>query len=679
LKTWIEPLASRCHHERQIAKLKERNALAAAGLPGIAKQETDAAKRLASLQSEINALQAGEGINGAPPLEGAARLGLVQALVKEYGELYGRVQAVTEEQDKLAAAGQASKLSQWMAKFATDAEKAETEIAKAKKELGSAFTPELEQHIRQKYTPDKSGKLQGKNLEAQEYYAGLVAENKAALDKINAEEQKALLDNSKRMAEDKANAAVYAQGKVEIHKKFARERATLEEKTTQEVAQLNISITTDELTKIEAVRAEEFRRADAMENLGTMTHGEAERAKTLATFTAARQRAALQEQLAQTQADTSIAAATDELTKIDLIRQEAYRRADAAAKAGAITAAQAEADKAKAAIDAQNSIRTQVMSVNPVAQLQKEYQDKLAIVQFYEQQMAQAGIDGATFVEQKRAELSNQYRLQRQALAESEFAAQSDGNKVLMDSLNSLGSTATSTISGLVTGTMTATDAMRNLAGVVLNEAVGALVQIGMQYLKNAIISQSTSSAMAAAQTAAIATTTTAQVASTTTMAATSTAAAGTVAAAAAPAAGLMSIATLGEAALIGGAAIIGTMAIAKSFGGNRQYGGSVTAGSLYRVNESGQPEMFTGSNGQQYMMPTASGNVTPANQVGNSQAPTVIIQNMGTPQQVQSQSYDEKTNTLTLVVAEISNQISSNSGPVWSALRGSTNVKGRL
>lgn len=53
------------------------------------------------------------------------------------------------------------------------------------------------------------------------------------------------------------------------------------------------------------------------------------------------------------------------------------------------------------------------------------------------------------------------------------------------------------------------------------------------------------------------------------------------------------------------------------SYGGGRQYGGPTSAGSLYRVNESGRPEMFTAANGNQYMLGSASGQVTPADGVG--------------------------------------------------------------
>lgn len=136
-------------------------------------------------------------------------------------------------------------------------------------------------------------------------------------------------------------------------------------------------------------------------------------------------------------------------------------------------------------------------------------------------------------------------------------------------------------------------------------------------------------------------------------------------------------LATMIKASGYASAGLVAGMAIGEVAGG-RQYGGPVAADSLYRVNERG-PEMFMGSNGQQFMMPDRSGKVIPADQVGAGKAPTIIIQNMGTPQQVQSQSFDEQSNTLRLVTADLVGQIDSNSGPVFSALKRSTNVRGRM
>jgi hypothetical protein len=41
--------------------------------------------------------------------------------------------------------------------------------------------------------------------------------------------------------------------------------------------------------------------------------------------------------------------------------------------------------------------------------------------------------------------------------------------------------------------------------------------------------------------------------------------------------------------------------------------------------------------------------------------------------------SYDDQSRTVTIAVAEIASQIRANSGPVWSALRGASNVQGRM
>lgn len=472
--------------------------------------------------------------------------------------------------------------------------------------------------------PEEARKLKAKAEAAQAYYEGLVADNATALAKIDAEERKAMAENARRQAEDKNNGNVYAAARLEILKKYARDRQLLEEKNLQDIADLNIELTTDQEAKVEAIKVEAIRRANAAEKLGTMTTAEAARAITRAEFEAGQQRAAIAEQAAQTRAEANIAATVDELTKIDLIRQEAMRRADAAYKAGAISYAQAEADKVKASVDAQNAIRQQLLSLNPLAQLQQEYEQKLSIVKAYEQQIAQAGVDATAFVESKKTELAYQYQQQRLQLAETEFASQSASNKLLMDSLNSLGQSASQSITGLITGTMTAADAMRNLAGVVLNEAVGALVQIGLQYLKNAILSQTADEAMAAARVAkatAYTAAVTAQVEATTALAAqaafASTAAIPIVGPELAPAAA--------TAAGIAAQALGAPAIIAAPVAGARRYGGPTSAGSLYRVNETGKPEMFTAANGNQYMLGMSNGNVTPADQVGGKSMPPIV------------------------------------------------------
>ncbi|MEJ2800648.1 tape measure protein [Comamonadaceae bacterium PP-2] len=531
---------------------------------------------------------------------------------------------------------------------------------------------------------EKNGKPKGNAVArangAQEYYEGLVAANALALDRINAEERKALAENSKRLADDKANAEVYAKARVEIVKKYARERASDEEQTTQEVADLNIGLITNAEAKIAAIRDEAIRRANAGVQLGAHTVEQAERAKTAAIAQAERERAALQERLSQTQADNNIAAAVSEVARIDLIRQEAFRSADAAAKSGAITYAQAEAEKARATIDAQNSIRQQMLSINPIAALESEYQEKLAIVRLYEQRMAQAGVDASAFTEQQKTALANQYQQQRMALAEVEFAAQSNSNALLMDSLNGLASTGASAISGLLTGTQSATESMQALAGVVLNEAVAALIQIGLQQIKNALIGDTLAAAekaRAVANGTLYAASVTAQVAGMSALAAQNAFAATAAIPIVGPILAPAAAATAGAAAAAIGSPAIATAPVA----GARQYGGPTEAGKFYRVNETGQPEMYTASNGSQYMLGTKSGNVTPANEVGGGQRSMVVnIHNAppGTwsttsPDGHQIDVFIEKTKR------SIAADINNNEGSIWTAFKSSTNLAGRF
>ncbi len=125
---------------------------------------------------------------------------------------------------------------------------------------------------------------------------------------------------------------------------------------------------------------------------------------------------------------------------------------------------------------------------------------------------------------------------------------------------------------------------------------------------------------------------------------------------------------------------ILGTIRGA-NYGGGRQYGGPVSAGTMYRVNETGAPEMFVGSGGRQYMMPTANGQVVPADEVGGGSGLRVVINNYaGVPVEAQ-QSADGRTVEIAVgrAVGEVAAQIRENNGPVFSALTSSTNVRPRM
>ena len=134
--------------DSQIRKLEERNRLAGA-FPKIAQGGGAPAERLAELGKQIEDLTKGTG--EAAKLTEVARQAVLQVTLKQYGELAGKIQRVGEEQTKLDSIGQTGARDKWLEKYATDAEKLAAELAKAKKELGAAFTPELEARIRESF------------------------------------------------------------------------------------------------------------------------------------------------------------------------------------------------------------------------------------------------------------------------------------------------------------------------------------------------------------------------------------------------------------------------------------------------------------------------------------------------------------------------------------------------
>lgn len=137
-------------------------------------------------------------------------------------------------------------------------------------------------------------------------------------------------------------------------------------------------------------------------------------------------------------------------------------------------------------------------------------------------------------------------------------------------------------------------------------------------------------------------------------------------------------MATLVRAQGYASAGMVAGMAVADAVGG-RAYGGPVSADSLYRVNEKGAPEMFTAANGSQYMMPTTNGRVTAADKIGGGAPSVNIVVNNTAPGTVASASYDDQSRTVSIAVTEVANQIRTNTGPVWSAMRGATNVQARM
>lgn len=206
-----------------------------------------------------------------------------------------------------------------------------------------------------------------------------------------------------------------------------------------------------------------------------------------------------------------------------------------------------------------------------------------------------------------KAQAETQHEQNMQALREQNFKAQSKNNELLMNSLDALGNAGTNAISGLLSGTMNATQAIQSLANAVLNEAVGALVQMGMQYVKNQIMGDTAAAASVA----------------------TATATGAAISAAYAPAATAASIATQGGAVGSATAAMsTGVPAMNAMLMGGRLYGGAVQANGMYRINENGAPEVFNAANGQQYMLPNTRGEVV-SNKDASGSGSTVIQVNI--------------------------------------------------
>ena len=248
-----------------------------------------------------------------------------------------------------------------------------------------------------------------------------------------------------------------------------------------------------------------------------------------------------------------------------------------------------------------SDIDNAVAQVDPVLALENEHKRKLALIQEFEDRKWTSEQNAIAL-----REAANRQFEQNRINAQWEiWRNQSDANEFLASSLEGLASSATSTISGLMSGTMTATQAMQNFANVILNEAIGSLVQMGMQYVKNAIVAQSASAATTATQiTEAVALAEAYQL----------------------PAM-LASIATQGAAADIGAESYIAALGSmrAATIAGARKNGGPVDGSKMYRVGEGGKPEILV-QGGRQYLIPGENGRVLSNRQITSGKGGGSVI-----------------------------------------------------
>lgn len=515
------------------------------------------------------------------------------------------------ESPEVIKARQKDRLKVFMEGNQTDMEKYRAEAAKVRAELGDMFTPDVDKRLRKKHHLDKNDPNAGKSDEAKKYYEGLVAENSFALARIDAEEREALAENAKRAAKDKGNIETYAKAKLEIHKKFARERAQLEDKTASEIADLNIAITTDEATRIELVRVEAVRKADAAEKLGTTTHEQAERARALATFNAAQSTADLVERNAVARAEKKLSLTKDEESKITQVRDEATRVAEEAYKRGKITFEEMEAKKVaavqnsaaqqKALEAARASTRGDTLQLR--ASTSGGVGDEVAVIQA-EAAAKLAANQAAWDADRGAAEI---YADQRAAIEENMYRRIADAR----DSANQAALASTSDAFGSIANVLKKSDGEQSGIYKAMFAAQKAFS------IASSIVAIQTGIAKASEL---------------------------------AFPANLAAMASVAAAT----ASIISTIS-GTNYGGGRAEGGPVVGGSMYRVGEKG-PEIFQGANGQNFMIPGQAGRVASNDQIGSSGMNLTIVNK--TTGRIDNARYENTAQGPTLTIEEIAGQL---------------------
>lgn len=306
--------------------------------------------------------------------------------------------------------------------------------------------------------------------------------------------------------------------------------------------------------------------------------------------------------------------------------------------------AKAERERTEAA----NKFSTIQGKTSKTAGLDSQYQKDIADIQLYAQLYPQK-IGEA---EAARAAIEQQYRDQRNAAMWEEWAQQNAATQAAAAAFDSLGSVASNALTGIVTGSMSASDAMRSIGMTVLNSVVNSFVQMGMEWVKAAVTGST-------AQIAATAATTSAAVAGTATTTAASVSSAAATTAAWTPAAIVASIGSFGGAAAIGIGAVIAAMAMSSSLAGKRKNGGPVSAGSMYQVGEGGMPEIYRASNGSQYMIPGDNGKVISNKELssGSGAVPIYLnIQNYTSATVDAQATHDGNGVTIDMIVADINN-----------------------
>lgn len=242
--------------------------------------------------------------------------------------------------------------------------------------------------------------------------------------------------------------------------------------------------------------------------------------------------------------------------------------------------------------------------VNPVQALVNEQTKKLALIKQYEM----AGVIAHTDAIALMKEADTQYQTELINAKWQIWSQQNAATQAAAAAFDAFGQTASNALTGVLTGSMSVSEALQSIGSTVLNAVINSFVQMGVEWLKSVIMGQAgmtAASAVTAAQGAAIA-------------------------AAMAPAAAMTSLATGGANAIPAQAGITSTVGVAKalSVAGALKNGGAAQAGSMYQVGENNLPEIFQASNGNQYMIPGDSGKVISNKDLTGSGGSGIIIYN---------------------------------------------------
>lgn len=282
--------------------------------------------------------------------------------------------------------------------------------------------------------------------------------------------------------------------------------------------------------------------------------------------------------------------------------------------------------------------------VDPVQQLANENAQKLALIQQFETDKGK--------ITQRGIELMNaankQYEQQRTAAQWEILSQQSLGYDMLTSAVDAFSGNASNAITGLLTGTMSAQEAMRSLGNTILNSVINSIVQVGVEALKNYILGQTLGAASVASSVGMAATT----------------------ASAWAPAAAMASLATLGANAAPAAAGITSTVGLAGglALAGARKNGGPVSPGKMYRVGEGGVPEVLQSSNGRNYLLNGDNGGKVISNKELTAGGGVVVYNNIQnySGAMVDSQATQNPDGSLTIetIIADI-----NNGGPIDQAI----------